>query len=557
MNNKLSNLKSTLSISIATSICALCFVACTGTKSTTPSVLVIAIDQLSSQDLDCSRENKLEIKKEGRSVVTQIGGLEVLCQSAYRFSHAYTTSVLSAPALASLLTAQIPMAHGVHDNATALSPQVETSAEKAFQNKIDTSFFSGGAPVLRKTGLHQGFSLFDDSIKITSSILYRPLKQSILQFKARLKEIGRESFFSVFYVPDLRFTQQQTSNSLGELRNLSYESQLEELDTSLGELFAALKNDKKWESTHIILVGLNGRALPQRKTFSLSSNLHSENSQVALLWKPAGTDLKLNTVINTPVSLVDVGATLFQWIDIKPLSSEIIEFPNRTLMQVVESSPNTNDERWLITESGWAEWRLGRPLQISLRKKNLLCLNEFNEIEKLKCFNTLTDKDEKFDLQESEIDVKEAKNFYAKLSSKFRTNKSDSGVVAMPSLKKTEFTNTPCYNNFKSQSFESQNSASSCEEPLIVELLQWIAAEKNSSLEPQQKDLAKKKFLRTFNYELIDRKIVFAQSENEWIWDVPMALMVAKSPLETILEIPEMTKTKTLINRAINQSREE
>ncbi len=556
MNINLFKLKTSFLYLILTRCLWLGLTACSAAKSNAPSILVIAIDQLSSQDLDCGRENKLEIKREGRSVVSQSGGFEVLCQSSYRFAHAYTSSLLSTPALATLLTAQVPLAHGVHDNASTLSAQIETSAERAFQNNFDTTFFSGGAPILRKTGLHQGFSLFDDAIKITSSTLYRPSKQSILQFKARLKEIGRESFFSVFYIPDLRFTQQPTTNSLGEPRNLSYESQLEELDSSLGELFANLKAEKKWESTQIILVGLNGRANSSRKTFSFSTNLHSENSQVALLWKPAGAPLKQGVVVNAPVNLADIGATLYQWVDQRPLTSEIAEFPNKTLMQLTDSSTNSDAERWLLTESGWANWRLDKPLQLAMRNGDLLCLNEFNEKEKFRCFNTLTDKDERYDLQDSESGVKEARDFYSKIANKYKWNKNDSGIATLPSLKKSEFATTACFNSFKNQAFETPSSTP-CEEPILVDLLQWLAAEKNPTAEVQQKEIAKKRFLRSLSYENIDRKIVLAQNENEWIWDVPKSLMVNKSPLEMIFEIPELGKIKTQVNRALNQSHED
>ena len=563
MNSNTVNLNSHVYKLFLTCLALFSFTGCTRAKSDAQSILVIMVDQLSSQDLDCSREFKTEVKKEGRSVVTQLGGLEVLCQSAYRFAHAYTNSTLSVPAVATLLTGQVPLAHGVHHNGATLSPQIETTAERAYLKNYDTSFFSGGAPVIRKTGLHQGFSLFDDSVKLSTQALFRTSKATITQFKNRHKEIGKDSFLTFFYFPDLRFTNQQTLNSMGEPRNLSYESQLDELDSSLGELFSYLKNEGRWESTQILLVGLNGRKNLTRSTkLSLPTNLHSENTQIAVLWKPVGKLLKQSTVLNTPISLADIGATVYHWIDQQPVSPEIQEFSNLLLDDIANFESNsksenfTNNDRWILIESGWSNWRFGKPLQFGLRKGNLFCLETSLEMDPLKCFNSLTDKDERFELAKNDTQTKDFLNLHLNLKKRFGLERTDLIVPPPLELKKLDFNHSPCFKLFLEQKFEYLNT-SYCDDPVVADLYQWIADEKNPLKDTTQKEMAKKRFIRSFTYEHIDRKIVSAQVENSWIWDVPRGLMVNQSPLELIFEIPELNKIKTQALRALNQSHDE
>ncbi len=317
-------------------------------KTSQSSYIVIAADHLNFQDSNCSRD-----WPEHNS------GMSILCREAVRWTHAYTTSVLSGPALSSILTGLYPLQTGYHHPGQYLSPQFKNIAQVAIEHNYRTAFFSGGAPIFKKSGLDSGFEFFDDILSLNANPYFKPFRQNLNSFYEWSSEIGHSPFFATFYVPDMRFTYRTTTTLTGETRNKSYESQLEEFDSSLFDLITKLKREGSWDNTHFILVGLQGRNLYDRRSLSPNLNLHSENSQVALLWKPAQKkrDSPLSWTVDQNVSLADIGHTLFDLFGEKSSESQLstISLAN-TLLQ-----PQSNfiGSRLLLIESAWGEWHLG------------------------------------------------------------------------------------------------------------------------------------------------------------------------------------------------------
>ncbi|MGZ3768817.1 MAG: sulfatase-like hydrolase/transferase [Bdellovibrio sp.] len=350
------------------------------------SILVIAVDQLTSSDISCNREEE----ENNRS------GFKLLCQESVRYTHAFTTSSLAVPAMASLMTGLYPYQHKIHHNGgPGLASEFETVPEVAVKNGYRTSFFSGGAPVLRKSGLNQGFELFEDNVIPSLTSLYRPFKKNADAFLQWLEhEAGEEPFFTTIYVPDLLFVTNETQTDLGETRNLSIESQMDELDESLYELFVNLKDNGRWDKTTIILLGLNGHTGSDRPKEPAPLNLHGENTQVALLIKPPQNkkrDKAINWKIDQNVSLVDVGRTLFELLGVSNIdeSSASDSFPSRSLLSTLKNPNTTGDEeRPIIIESGWALWKKAGPLRTASISDHVLIIND----EKPLLYNTLVDR---------------------------------------------------------------------------------------------------------------------------------------------------------------------
>lgn len=345
------------------------------------SVLVIAVDELTISDVLCSQEE------------AERSGFQLLCNESVRFTHAFSPSTLSVPALASLLTGLYPYQHKVrHNGRPGLAPEIEMVSELALQQDYRTSFFSGGAPVFRRSGLNQGFELFEDNIVPTFSSLFRPFKKNADAFTQWLQQdVDADAFFSVLYVPDLIFTTTETMTDLGETRNLSFESQLDELDESLYELFQNLKAAKRWDNTTVVLVGLNGHTTSDRYKELSSLNLHGENTQVALFIKPAQKrkrDLAIHWKVDQNVTLVDVGRTLFELLGESNLDADS-SFPIHSLLGALKS-PNVTwpEDRPLLIESGWAFWRKAGPIRTAAISHHVLYINDENPL----LYNTLVDR---------------------------------------------------------------------------------------------------------------------------------------------------------------------
>ncbi|MEK2644110.1 sulfatase-like hydrolase/transferase [Bdellovibrio sp. BCCA] len=346
------------------------------------SVLVIAVDELTMTDVTCSQEE------------SERSGFQLLCNESVRFTHAFTPSTLAVPALSSLMTGLYPYQHKVrHNSGPGLAAELELVSEVALKQDYRTSFFSGGAPVFRRSGLNQGFELFEDNIIPSFASLFRPFKKNSEAFLQWLKQdVGNDAFFSVIYVPDLLFTTTETTTDLGETRNLSFESQMDELDESFFELFQSLKQSNRWDQTTVILVGLNGHTSNDRYRELSPLNLHGENTQVALFIKPSQKkkrDEAIHWKVDQNVSLVDVGRTLYELLGESIVENGTSSFPSHSLLDVLKNPNSTSPEdRPILLESGWALWRKAGPLRTAGISSHVLYIND----EKPLLYNTLVDR---------------------------------------------------------------------------------------------------------------------------------------------------------------------
>lgn len=343
-----------------------------------PSTIVIAVDRLPFQSVNCSGDQ------------AQVSGIHVLCQNSIRFTHGYTTSTMATPAMASILTGFYPIEHGLRSNADFLKAELITVPEFAAKAGYRTGFFSGGAPILARTGLNQGFENFDESIGLKEGAIFRKFGKSLESFISWIKtDVGSDSFFAVFYVPDLNFLDTESSAETGEARNLSYESQLEEFDSKLLSLIKFLKANSLWEQTRIILVGLSGEASNDRSEEFANINLHSENSQITLFIKPNQNprDLGIKWTVDTNVSLTDVGQTLLTWF--KGQNKSTLPLPSFSLDPLIsEKDSQIPNDRKILIESAWASWKNLGKTRYALVDGQWFFL--FDAVPKL--FNTLTDR---------------------------------------------------------------------------------------------------------------------------------------------------------------------
>lgn len=361
----------------------ICFSACSWQTETKPSLLVIAIDHLGAQDVSCQES----INENEQS------GFQTLCAESVRFTHAYSTSPMAQSAAVSMLTGLAADSHGVwHNGNQFLSGKVETVAEVADKKGYKTSFFSGGPPIWSKSGLRQGFEIFDDNISLGLGRIYRPISDSLSLFLNWLGELDdNEPFFSVLYVPDLSFTNYSTTSELGEARKVSFEGQLQEIDESLLILYKELFKRKRWNNTNIVVVGLSGHEKYDFRDYISSENLFSENTQVSLLIKSARKNPERggSWKIDKNVSISDLGYTLFEFVGGKGPKVPDNKIESISLLEAL-SSPQVSwvEERPLFSTTGWPSWMNWGDNKSSIRSGYFLILLK----QPLVMFNTLTDK---------------------------------------------------------------------------------------------------------------------------------------------------------------------
>lgn len=572
------------------------------------SVLVIAVDELTTPDVNCTQEE------------TEKSGFQLLCNESIRFTHAFTPSTLAVPALGSLLTGLYPYQHKVrHNSGPGLSAELELVSETALRHDYRTSFFSGGAPVFRRSGLNQGFELFEDNVIPNFNALFRPFKKNADAFLQWLKQdVGNDAFFSVIYVPDLLFTTTETVTDLGETRNLSFESQIDELNESLYELFQSLKTAKRWDSTTVILVGLNGHTTNDRIKELSPLNLHGENTQISLFIKPSQNkkrDEAINWKVDQNVTLVDVGRTLFELFGESIVENDTADFPAHSLIDVLKSPNATwSEDRPLLLESGWALWRKAGALRTAAISNHVLYINDTTPL----LYNTLVDRFEINPLpllQESILPTTQkiqnliAKNQFpafeplssewsAKLSLPFsRWMRNDQEGLLLKDLKrllasqsrsldllnwtaqialnqkdwetlkqlgtknkvsvwqyvaernlnnKNAKVTDACFFLLTAKSLEVEQFKD-CNDSLFLEFIDWIRSEDRGLY----KEAQKKRFERSFRNYMLDQQIQRANIAAGLIWDTSRDNIFAPSRTEMALSLPEYGKLRTQVYKSI------
>lgn len=380
-----------LGLKVAPGLVLLALSGCELPKEPRASILMIAVEGLNFETLSCDSEEMGE---------PSFDGVRVFCDEAVRFTHAFAPSTMTQATMASLLTGLYPMDHGVrHNGADFLSSKYRTLAEGALSKNYRTLFISGGPPLWRKSGLAQGFEIFDDSLDVQPGNYYRPAKDV---FRTAQNWIEQQTegapFLSVLYLADLQFSQIATRTNDGELREKSAEAQIAEVAEALGGFTSWLKARKKWNRTNIVLVGLNSlqRGDNDREPSPLS--LKAAGVQVSLFVKPARRegDNVIQWAIDRNVSLVDVGRTLFDWLGVEPPRSSLAALEPESLVAALkQSEPKWEKDRLILSETAWPDWLEGSGVRTAVRQNQFLYVHDQRPL----IYNTLTDRMETIPLK--------------------------------------------------------------------------------------------------------------------------------------------------------------
>lgn len=368
------------------------------------SVILIAVDGLNFDDISC----------ETQSIASEGFGIQKLCNESVRFTHAYTPSTLTQPALTSILTGLFPHDHGVRDNGkNYLKGKHYTASEAALAQGYRTALFSGGMPILRNSGLQQGFEVFNDNIQPKKFAAYRNAQDTFNSFKYWLgSSVGSGNFFVTFFLNDLNFPEEVTKTNSGEIRTKTRTSQLLEISESIGNLLKVLKDKGIYNSTTIILVGTNGHLSTLKAKELPPYSLRSENTRVTLLVKPPQKkrDLSLKWKIDSYISTADLGTTFF---DLLGATNHNFEgqntyiAPTYTLLPAITDNKfNAQKGRLIPIESAWPKWRARSNIRFALRKQNYLI--EYDKT--IKVYNSHVDQKDLHALSNTTPFVTELKN---------------------------------------------------------------------------------------------------------------------------------------------------
>jgi arylsulfatase A-like enzyme/Flp pilus assembly protein TadD len=267
-----------------------------------PSVVLLTLDTTRADALGCYRAP-------ARGAFTP--NLDGLAARGTRYARALTSSPLTFPAHATLLTGLDPPFHGVRDNGTAvLSPSLPTLATVLGGRGYSTGAFVSSRVLDRRFGLDRGFRTYDDRMAAERQGEHgyperdaRAVTSAALAWLSRVRR-GRPYFLWVhYYDPHSPYAAPgERRDALVERR---YAGEVAYMDSEIGRLLAGLPAPAR---TIVAAVGDHGEMLGEHGERDHGLLLYRSSLEVPLIL--AGPGISRGRVIPHAVGTRALPATL-------------------------------------------------------------------------------------------------------------------------------------------------------------------------------------------------------------------------------------------------------
>lgn len=314
-----------------------------------PPLILISIDTLRADHLPAYGYTKVATP-----------AIDALRQEAVLFESAYTPSPMTLPAHASMLSGQLPTAHGVRANMGYTIGERLPWLPRLLRQQGYATGAAVSSFVLRKsTGMAQGFDSYEDSIPFSAGGGLTSYERSGLDtLTAALPWLDANAgkplflFFHIYephspYQPPERYAKKYP---------LPYDGEVAVADEIVGQLVTELKRLGLWDRAAVVLTSDHGDGLGDHGEDGHGVLLYRSTIQVPLLLKLPGGRLG-GSKVATPAQLADLAPTFLglAGLQVPP------EMQGRSLVEIAERQA---EDRQIYAETyytrlyfGWSELR--------------------------------------------------------------------------------------------------------------------------------------------------------------------------------------------------------
>jgi arylsulfatase A-like enzyme/tetratricopeptide (TPR) repeat protein len=254
--------------------------------------------------------------------------LDALARRGVVFEQAATTSPLTQPAHASILTGMYPTHHGVRVNgSTALGQSQRTLAELFRERGYETAAFVGAFVLDGRWGLNQGFQVYDDAFDLAQ---YKHLDLGSVQRPGNLVvdaalawlETHRQAPFFVWvhlYDPHTPYEPPEPLRAEFGARGLAglYDGEIAFADQQVGRCLSWLQASGLEERTIVLVVGDHGEGLGSHGEGTHGYFIYDYAQRVPFMVATPFRELG-GVRVPSQVSTVDVLPTLLALCGIEP-----------------------------------------------------------------------------------------------------------------------------------------------------------------------------------------------------------------------------------------------
>ena len=241
--------------------------------------------------------------------------LDRLAKEGVRFTQASAPVPLTLPSHSSMLSGLLPPHHGLRNNGAGSFPgEKATLASLLSGQGFRTGAFVGAFVLDRRFGLSRGFEVYDDEIERAPGETVvleaeRPGREVMDRALAWLdKKEDPRPFFLWVHLYDAHAPYEPPSPQRERHPGRPYDGEIATVDEQVGRLLQELERLGLSGSTAVAIAGDHGEALGEHGELTHGLLLYEPTLHVPLIVRAPG--LPAGKVLETPVSLVDLGPTL-------------------------------------------------------------------------------------------------------------------------------------------------------------------------------------------------------------------------------------------------------
>jgi tetratricopeptide (TPR) repeat protein len=247
---------------------------------------------------------------------------------------------LTLPSHTSLFTSTYPFANGVEENAQQLRPDAVTLASVLRSHGYKTAAFVGSVILDRRTGIGQGFDLYDSPFHLPEGAPENPYSTRVRRDGALVVRAARQwleansgqPVFAFVHLFDLHTPYSAAVGGGMVPQTAGYDAELQHVDQLLGRFQQALAASGWWDKALVVLLSDHGESLGEHGESSHGYFIYQSTLWVPLIihWPNGAPNVPAR--YERPGGLVDVAPTILDFLGIaKPPS-----FAGQSLLKPVD-----------------------------------------------------------------------------------------------------------------------------------------------------------------------------------------------------------------------------